>query len=186
MVMAHYMVIMTICIWTRFGGKENNYNSCCLWWFHTNFFLVLWMRLIMICQYSKNPDQKTEVSPNQDVLMIVWWHHDDNILSCYCQNPDQRTGVHATPDDAVFHALAGDYAQKNPGTRWWWNGDYDSTNYWFFSWYPQRTESASMPRTLLGMRNSSACLKYPFPEGITNGADWYPKVLAMQNYLNMV
>ena len=28
----------------------------------------------------------------------------------------------------------------------------------------------------LGMRNSSACLKYPFPEGITNGADWYPKV----------
>ena len=26
------------------------------------------------------------------------------------------------------------------------------------------------------MRNSSACLKYPFPEGVTNGADWYPKV----------
>ena len=31
------------------------------------------------------------------------------------QNPEQKTGVHATPDDAVFHALAGDYAQRNPG-----------------------------------------------------------------------
>ena len=31
------------------------------------------------------------------------------------QNPEQKTGVHATPDDAVFHTLAGDYAQNNPG-----------------------------------------------------------------------